>query len=174
MAGHSAAVIGHPHGVALDHLLAFPQVLCGRQRVVEGVNPLARVAVEGDRSVPCADLTFEFVHQHGGMVRVCRQHLPRGGGCTCHHRTIVGVARLNDGTLCIRCTADDQRHIVGTGDGDGQALIHVGAEVIGGAGCVGLGDRLAFLEGLGGREAVVEGVGPHTGAGVQGEGAVGA
>ena len=63
--------------------------------------------------------------------------------------------------------------IIAANDGDGDGLIDVGAEVIGDACGVGLGDGLAFFESLGGGEGVVEGVGPDACEGVDGDGAVG-
>ena len=63
--------------------------------------------------------------------------------------------------------------IIAAIDGDGDGLIDVGAEVIGDARGVGLGDGLAFFESLCGGEGVVEGVGPDACGWVDGDGSVG-
>ena len=67
----------------------------------------------------------------------------------------------------------DHRPIVRAIDRDGDGLIGSGTELIGDAGGESLGRALALGQGLGGRQGVVEGVGPATGAGINGDRAVG-
>ena len=65
------------------------------------------------------------------------------------------------------------RHIICAVDGDGDGLVGIGAEFIGDASGVRLGDALAFYQRLGGWCVVVQRVGPHATACVDSDGAIG-
>ena len=70
------------------------------------------------------------------------------GGESSDRCAVIEVAGFCDGSGEFRSGVGDHREVIGAVDGDGDELINEGAEVIGDACGVGLGDGLAFFESL--------------------------
>ena len=110
----------------------------------------------------------------GASINICGRQRTCDSWCTQHDAAIVELTGFNHHARHgSACGGSDGGHIIGALDSDGNGLIDIGTKVIGHTGGIGLGDRGVFCQRLGIGVAVVEGVGPHTGAGVDGNAAIG-
>ena len=171
--GEGPFVVGDTGREGLGCALALGQRLGGSGVVVKGVGPHAGAGIDGDRAV-------------GG--RRCADDRPAAGGAAVDiggsegagnswrsgiRTAVIEVAGFANRANLRSGWCSDNRPIVRAVDRDGDRLIGGGAELVGDAGGESLGCALAFCQGLGGCQGVVEGVGPHAGAGIDSDRAVG-
>ena len=166
-------IVRNPHCELLLLNLPFAQVLRGQQCVVQGVGPFTGVTVKRHAAEAGTQCAFQFKNPGRSLIDIAHRNPVGHSGHARSDFTFIVVPLLNHRATGLSCARADDGHIVGAVDGHCERLVHVGAEVIGGAGHICLGDDLTLFERLRGGQGVVQAVSPHAGGGVEGDGAVG-